>query len=108
MDLLILIFELHAVNRVATCMAIGMLYIKINPYDVEMQWNILYHKIGMSGAPKGPLKETVGPIKGLWGACKLFICKFLTKTYVSLIILLMFHLINSLHQNLLCNFFFFT
>ena len=52
-------------------MAIGMLYIKINPYDVEMQWNILYHKIGMSGAPKGPLKETVGPIKGLWGA---FIC----------------------------------
>ncbi len=66
MDLLIFIFELHAVNRVATSMAIDMLYIKINHNDGEMQWNISYHKIGMSGAPKGRLKETVGPIKGLW------------------------------------------
>ena len=58
-------------------MAIGMLYIKINPYDREMQWNTPYYKIGMSGAPTGPLKETVGPLKGLRGAHKMFICKFL-------------------------------
>ena len=61
----------------STSMAIGMLYIKINHNDGEMQWNILYHKIGTSGAPKGPLKETVGPIKGLWEPINCLFVNFL-------------------------------
>ena len=58
-------------------MAIGKLYIKINNNDRETHWKTAYHEIGMSGAPKGPLKGTLGPRKGLWRACKLFICTFL-------------------------------
>ena len=58
---------------------VGMLYIKIDPRDMETHWNTSYYNIGpvICQGPTRPLKKGLKAPKGSPGAHKLCICGFL-------------------------------
>ena len=54
---------------------IDMLYIKIDPNDMETHWNTSYNGICILGAPQFSLRGSQGPPKGPQGAQKLLFCQ---------------------------------